>query len=152
MAVESIQVPAERIPPVASDMAGTSKAVAGVLLFFASVFALAMLGVFLGENPENPVPEGSAEAAGYWAGAAIALGLVGGVPALFGFRAVRNASRATRAGNLAKQDPSYTWRLSGKYIIAADAAGAPHPELSFKLNRKLRTMLLALPRADLHAG
>src|SRR5690606_34559438 len=98
------------------------------------------------------VPKSSAEVAGYWVGAAIAIGIFAGIPALLGFRAVGNASRATRAGNLAKQDPSYTWRLSGKYIIAADAAGAPHPELSFKLNRKLRTMLLALPRADLRAG
>lgn len=150
MTLESIAVPAERVPPVASDMASSSKTLAGVLLFFCAIMAIAMIGgladgkTFGADDP----PTDSAEATGNAVGVIIGIALVAGLPGWFGFRAARNASRATRAGNLAKSDPSYTWRLSGKYIIAADAHGAPRPELSFKVNRKLRTMLLAVPRAE----
>ncbi|HEX5060830.1 MAG TPA: hypothetical protein VFV99_15790, partial [Kofleriaceae bacterium] len=87
----------------------------------------------------------SAEAAGGVIGAL----LFAGLPAIWAFRAARNASRATRAANVAKSDPSYTWRLSGKFVIATDGPGVPHPELSFKVNGKIRTMLLALPQAEI---
>ena len=49
---------------------------------------------------------------------------------------------------LAATDSKHTWRLSGKYIIGADPAGVPQPELTFKVNAKNRTMLLAVPRAE----
>ncbi|HEU4610608.1 MAG TPA: hypothetical protein VFS15_00970 [Kofleriaceae bacterium] len=150
MMTESIAVPAERVPPVASDMASSSKTLAGVLLFFCAIMAIAMIGVVTGDSKSSAndyEPKDSAEAAGHAVGMIIGVGLMAGLPGWFGFRAARNASRATRAGNVAKSDPSYTWRLSGKYIIAADGHGAPHPELSFKVNGKLRTMLLAVPRA-----
>ena len=74
--------------------------------------------------------------------------IVAGLPGLFGIRAARNASRATRAAKAASTDPSYTWRLFGKDVFADDAAGVPHPELSFKVNGKLRKMLLHVPRAS----
>jgi len=147
MNVESIQVPAERVPPVASDMAGSSKVIAGVLFFVAAICAIAMFGALTEGTPDRP--RDSAEAAGFKVGQVIGVMLFAGLPAWFAFRSARNASRATRAGNVAKADPSYTFRLSGKYMIAADGAGVPHPELSFKVNGKNRTMLLALPRAEL---
>ena len=56
--------------------------------------------------------------------------LLAGLPALFGFRSARNASRATRAAKVAATDSKFTWRLSGKYIIGADPAGVPLPELT----------------------
>jgi hypothetical protein len=71
-----------------------------------------------------------------------------GLPALFGMRAVRNASRATRAAKVASADSTYTWRLVGKHVFADAATGVPHPELSFKVNGKLRKMLLHVPRAS----
>lgn len=146
MSVESIPVPAERIPPVASDAASGSKTAAGLLIFACVIIAIAMLGV-LADGTHHEQVRDSAEAAGYNAGQVIAFLLFAGLPGWFGFRAARNASRATRAAR-AVSDRSFTWRLSGKYIIAADAGGAPRPELSFKVSGKLRTMLLAVPRAE----
>jgi hypothetical protein len=148
MNVESIPVPPERIPPVANDMSGSSKVVAGVLFFVTIIIAIAMLGA-LGEDKAKTRQFGdSAEEAGYKVGQVIAVILFAGVPAWFAFRSARNASRATRAAKLAASDAKYTWRLSGKYIIGADPAGVPQPELTFKVNAKNRTMLLAVPRAE----
>lgn len=146
MSIESISIPAERVPPVASDMASSSKTVAGVLGFVTLIVAVAVISVIADDKHE--VIRDSAEAAGYHVGQWIGFMLFVGLPGLIAFRAARNASRAGRAGTLAKTNPSYTWQLAGKYVIAADAAGAPHPELSFKINEKLRTMLLAVPRAE----
>ncbi|HEY5944087.1 MAG TPA: hypothetical protein VIV40_01285, partial [Kofleriaceae bacterium] len=121
--------------------ASGSKSVAAVLLFFCVIFGIAMLGA-LGDDSDKT--KDSAENAGRIVG----MLLFAGVPGAFGFRAARNASRAGKAGKLATTEPSYSFRLSGKYIIVADGNGAPRPELSFKINRKLRTMLLAVPRAE----
>src|SRR5262245_11567285 len=144
---EVIQIPAERIPPVASEAVSNSKVVAGVLLFLCVIATIAMIGVLTDGKHELGQGRDSAEAVGHAVGTVIAVFLFAGLPALFGFRAVRNASRATRAA-AATSNRSYAWRLCGKFLIAHDGAGVPQPELSFKINQKLRTMLLALPRAD----
>jgi hypothetical protein len=144
MSTDSIAIPAERIPPIATDMSGTSQAIAGVLFFVALVFGVAVIGA----PAEMPTGESGAYDAGFIAGFILAAVIAVGVPGWFGFGSARNASRATRAAALAKSDPSYTWTLAGKWIIAADGAGVPRPELSFKISRKLRTMLLAVPRAE----
>jgi hypothetical protein len=144
MTTESIPIPADRVPPVATDMSSSSKVIAGVLFFFAVVFGFAGLGALSEEPARDEAPKNSAESAGR----VIGILLFAGLPAIFGFRAARNASRATRAATLAKTEPGYGWRLAGKWIVVADNAGAPRPELSFKINGKLRTMLLAVPRAE----
>ena len=149
MTVESINVPSERIPPVAKDMSSSSKSVAGVLLFLTGIVLIMVIATLGGDAPPGhdglaPAKD-SAEAAGQVFGFAI----IAGIPFLFGFKAARNASRATRAAKIASTDPSYSWRLSGKYIIACDGAGVPRTEVSFKVNAKIRTMLLALPQAEI---
>ena len=146
MNVESIQVPSERVPPVATDMASSSKVAAGVLAFVTVIVLFAIMGM-VSDKPRKYSGD-SAYDAGQRTGEVIGFLLIAGLPALFAFRSARNASRATRAGVVAKTDPKYTFRLSGKYMIAADGAGVPHPELSFKVNGKNRTLLLALPRAE----
>jgi hypothetical protein len=148
MTTDSIPIPANRVPPVASDMAGSSKTNAGVLFFVAAIVFIAMLGVLADGDKTSEKYGSDAEKAGEKVGQMIAVVLFGGLPGWFGFKAARNASRATRAGKVASTDPSYTFRLAGKFIIAADGAGVPHPELSFKINPKLRTMLLAVPHAE----
>jgi hypothetical protein len=150
MTFESVEIPAERLPPVAVDQANSSKTVAGVLFFLTAVVVLAMIGVLTDGGAEHADgARDSAEAAGRTVGTFVGMLLFGGIPAVIAFRAARNASRATRAGKLASADPSYTWRLSGKYIVGTDAAGMTPPDLEFKINGKLRTMLLQLPRASL---
>ena len=144
MNAESISIPAERIPPVATDCASGAKVWAGVLLFLAIVLAIATLGA-IGDK-DNPAAKAkdSAEKVGTIIGMMIVVAL----PGYPGFRFARNASRASRAAALARGD-AYTWQLAGKWIVAVDRrTGAPRPDLSFKINEKLRTMLLAVPRAE----
>jgi hypothetical protein len=145
MHVESIEIPAERVPPVATDASGAAKNVAAVVFFIMFIFVVAAIGVMTG---------GSTKSSGETDGVSLAFGMLFwvGLFAFIGFRFARNASRATRAANLAKTDPRYTWRLSGKHVIAADGAGVPRPDVSFKINGKLRTMLLAVPRAEVVDG
>lgn len=138
MNVESIEIPASRVPPVATDAASASKVWAGVLLFFGVLF---VIGVVAGP-PEQTGAE--TDPVSMLLGGGILAGVVG----FLGFRFVRNASRATRAAALAQTEQRFTWWISGKHIVAADQHGAPRPELSFKISGKLRTMLLAVPRAD----
>jgi hypothetical protein len=152
MTTESIEIPAERVPPVAADMASSSKIAGGLLGFLTVIVMLAAIGTAInGKHVDRYEAENSARAAGHAVGTVVGLALFVMLPGWFASRAARNASRATRAGALAKQDRSYKWRLSGKYVIAVDADGAPRPTLSFKLNSKLRTMLLALPRAEIRS-
>lgn len=149
MNVESIQIPPERIPPVAKEAASGSKTIAGVLFFFTVIAALAMFGTLTDETRNERRRSGdSAEEAGRKVGEVIGVLLFAGLPALFAFRSARNASRATRSIALAASDQRYSFRLSGKHIITADPHGAPRPDLSFKISGKLRTMLLAVPRAE----
>ena len=144
MTTESIAIPAERIPPVAKDQSGTSQAIAGVLGFVALAFGVAVIS-----SPGEASPgESAAYDAGFFAGVIIGMAIIVGLPGLFAFRSARNAKRATRAAGLAQSDPSYRWSLADRWIVAVDGAGIPRPELSFKISRKLRTMLLAVPRAE----
>jgi hypothetical protein len=147
---ESIDIPSERVPPVATDMASSSKTVAGVLLFLTFILAIAAIGAVSDGNKRNNGydPSNTAETAGHAVGTVIGIGLFVAIPGWLGFRSARNASRATRAATHATQ---LRWRLSGKHLIAVDPAGIPRPDLSFKLNTKLRTMLLAIPRAEVRS-
>lgn len=152
--VESITVPAERIPPVAREASEASKTVAAVLFFAVGVLVLAMFGVAErdDEKADDAAVESAAERSGRKVGRAIAPLLFIGIPAIFAVRAARNASRATRARTQGASDRNMTWRLSGRLLVAADATGSPRPDMTFKVTRRLRTMLLALPRNDASGG
>jgi hypothetical protein len=146
--VESIPIPSERIPPIATDSSSSSKSVGGVLMFVFVIVALAMFSaVFETDKAENE-PKNSAERAGHKVGTFIALVLFPAIPGWIGFKAIRNASRATKAAAAAQREPTMVWRLSGKLVIAADATGTPRPDLSFKISASGRKMLLAVPRAE----
>lgn len=147
--VESITVPAERIPPIAREASEASKTVAAVLFFAVGVLVLAMFGVAERDDEKaDAAVESAAERSGRKVGRAIAPLLFIGIPAIFAVRAARNASRATRARTQGASDRNMTWRLSGRLLVAADATGSPRPDMTFKVTRRLRTMLLALPRTD----
>jgi hypothetical protein len=147
VSTESIAIPPERVPPVATEQASTSKSIAGVLLFLAGLCLIAMLSSMDEFDKDREHPTDGAEAAGEKAGAVIAVLLFPGIPAWFGWRSARNGMRATRA---AKAAAGHTWQLSGKLLIASDATGAPRPDLSFKTNGRVRAMLLAVPKAQAH--
>src|SRR5689334_11726183 len=115
MTVESIPIPAERVPPIAKETSSNSKLIAGLL----GVVCLLMFVAALSSIAEDTPPRhgmDSAEASGYRAGQVIGFALIVGLPALFAMRAGRNASRATRAAAVATSDTKYTFQVSGKYI------------------------------------
>jgi hypothetical protein len=144
--VDSISIPSERIPPVAREAASSAKTIAGVLGFVCVVLTIAMFSVVF-DDKDDKTPTDSAERAGYKVGKALSVVLFAGLPGLFAFRAARRGSRATRAADVASADPQTTWRLAGKLVVA-ERGGAPVPELSFKISGTGRTMLLAVPRAE----
>jgi hypothetical protein len=69
------------------------------------------------------------------------------IVASIAMRYVKAARRALAAASRAQADPSSQWFLSGRLVVGVDASGAPSPAVTFKISRKLRTMLLAVPPA-----
>jgi hypothetical protein len=147
--IESISIPLERIPPVAHETASGSKTIGGLLLFLFVILSIAMIGVLV---EDDDAASDSAERAGQIVGKVLGAALFAGLPGLFGYRAMRNAARAKRASDAANAGQSTSFVLSGKLVIAADGAGTPLPDLSFKINGNARRMLLALPRAEVIDG
>lgn len=147
ISVDSVSIPSERIAPIARDAASSAKSVAGVLGFAFVVLTIAMVSV-VGDDKHDDTPRDGAERTGYVVGKFLSVFIVAGLPGLFAFRAARRGSRATRAAEVATTDPQTTWRLAGKLLVA-ERSGAPLPELSFTVSGKSRTMLLAMPRAEL---
>ena len=146
---ESVEIPPERLPPVASEQASSSKSLAGVLLFVCAVAIVSAIGMVSEGNAEQADTfSDSANRSARIAGAIFGVLIFAGLPGRYGVRAARNGSRATRAAKLAAIDSSFTWRLSGHEVLASDGAGVPQPELSFKVNGKLRKELLHVPRAS----
>jgi hypothetical protein len=144
-----VEIPLERLPSVANEQSSSSKSVAGVLLFLCAVAILSAIGMATDGNAEpGDTASESASAGARIGGALFGLLIFAGLPARYGIRAARNASRATRAAKIVATDPSYTWRLSGKDVLASDSTGMPHPEVSFTVNGKLRKALLHVPRAS----
>jgi hypothetical protein len=144
--VDSIQIPGERLVPIARDTASNAKSVAGVLGFVFVIMTIAMFSV-LGDDKDASKSTDSAERTGHAVGRVLGVLIVAGLPGLFAFRAARRGSRAARAAEVAAADPLTTWQLAGKLIVA-ERAGIPQPQLSFNVSGKSRTMLLAVPRAE----
>lgn len=147
--VDSISIPGARVAPIARDVATSWKSIAGVLGFLCVVLTIAMLSV-IGDK-DSDAPTDSAERTGYVAGKVLSVFIMAGLPGLFAYRAARRGSRAARAAEVAATDPQTTWQLSGKLLIA-ERGGAPRPELSFSVGSRSRTMLLAVPRAEVIAS
>ena len=131
---DSIPIPAGRIGPVATEAASAAKSIAGVVFFLAVIVMLIGAGM---------ITDAKGDTAGTIGGMIFWSLLVASI----GVRYAKAARRATAAGERAKADPASHWFLSGRMIVGVDSAGAPSPALTFKISRKLRTMLLAIPAA-----
>jgi hypothetical protein len=131
MTGESIPIPATRIEPVATEAASAAKSIAGVVLF------LAVIVLLIGAGMISDDKGGTAAGMLFWAA------IVGSI----GWRHVKAARRATVAGRHAAADPASHWFLSGRFIIGMDGAGAPNPALTFRISRKQRKLLIAVPAA-----
>jgi hypothetical protein len=134
---DSVQIPASRLEPIATEAASNAKSVAGVVFFLAVAIGCAAVGVMV--DGSGGKEDGTAAAGGmaFWAL------LIGAIAMRF----VRTARAAGAAALRAKTDPTSHWYLSGKMVVASDANGTPRPDLSFKVSNKLRQMLLAVPKA-----
>jgi hypothetical protein len=66
----------------------------------------------------------------------------------FAAKFIGNARRASAASAAARsRNVDYSFHLTGRMIVVADANGAPLPNRTFKISRKSRAMLLAVPKA-----
>jgi hypothetical protein len=140
---ESIGIPSERVVPIATEAASNAKTVGSVMCFFLGLFAIAGIGVLAdrsgGSTTGRTMDGGSLVVGlGFWF---IVIGAIAS-------RYLGNAKRASAAVRAAtSKTETYTFTLAGNLVVVANSAGVPLPDRSFKVSRKLRTMLVAVPRA-----
>lgn len=137
MHADSIQLPRECIEQTADSVASTQKSIATVMIWLLGLFAVGGVA-FMFDAPGGELAE-TLGGFGFWV-------------ALFTWlsvRYVRKARRIRDTGRLATSDPSMQWYLSGRLIVPADAQGVPQPARAFKISSRLRTVLTAVPRAQL---
>jgi len=137
-----IQIPAERVPPIAKEVAETKKMYAalwwvGTLLTAVAGFATSGTSH---HHHDAAFDAGQVAGMGFWVVVLFMLGL----------RLWRIAGRATRAVELANAGHT-SFVLSNKLLIALDERGVSLTDATFKIGGKHVTMLLALPAATLVA-
>jgi hypothetical protein len=130
----SIQIPPERIPPIAKEVADAKKTWA-ILWWF--VTALAVL-IAYGQTDTDHEKASSVAGLAFWAFVLFALGV----------RQWKIGRRATRAADLAT-GPHTSFVLANNLIVAIDDRGVSLPDATFKITGKHVTMLTALPSATL---
>jgi hypothetical protein len=134
---DSISIPAVRIGPVATEAASSAKTGAAIWCFAIAVLVLATIGIATDGTGTKQEPTQLIVGIVFWVL----------IVASIAMRYLKAARRASAALARANTDPSSQWFLSGKMIVGVDASGAPNPQVTFKISRKLRTMLLAVPQA-----
>ncbi len=131
---ESIELPAESVAQAATKTAQSGKSSLAVMFWVDGIFLLspvALLGSYQGDKGQL------AFGLGFWI-------LVCGLITLRIWRRVKGARAAETA---AKTNAALTWRLNGRQIVALDQRNIPQIDLSFKISRTLRDILLAVPEA-----
>jgi hypothetical protein len=131
---ESIELPAESVVQAAAKAIQSGKSKIAVMIWLDAIFVLspfAALSSFKGDKA------GLVFGMGFWI-------LVCGLITLMFFRRVRTARAAETA---AKTNPALTWRLNGRQIVAINDRNIPEVDLSFKISRTMRDILLAVPEA-----
>jgi len=129
-----VQIPPERVPPIAKEVA-SSKQTWAILFWFTA--ALAGL-IAYGQQSSDSDHVANAAGVGFWAIVLFAIGLKH-------FKVARRAERAVKRA----EDPHVTWTLAGRELVAYTDRGISIPESSFKLSQSQVTMLTALPSARL---
>jgi len=131
----SIPIPAERIPPIAKEVADAKKTYAILWWFGASLAAL--------------IAYGQRDSSDHDAGSMVA-GVAFWMVVLFGL-GVRQWKIGRRAAEAARraEAPGTSFVLAGNLIVAIDERQISQPAASFKISGKHVTMLTALPTAQL---
>lgn len=131
----SIPIPAERIPPIAKEVADAKKTYAILWWFGASLAALIAYG-----QRDSRDHDASSMVAGVAFWMIVLFGL--------GVRQWKIGRRATEAARRAEA-PGTSFVLAGNLIVAIDERQVSQPTASFKISGKHVTMLTALPTAQL---
>jgi hypothetical protein len=141
---DSIGIPRERVIPIATEAASNAKTVGSVMCFFLGLFVIAAIGIVADRSGGNTTTGRSMDAGSLVVGLGVWFLVLGAIANRF----LGNARRATAAVRAASSTTEeYTFTLAGNLVIAANSAAVPLPDRSFKVSRRLRTMLLAVPRA-----
>jgi hypothetical protein len=136
---EPIALPPAAVAQAATSVESTAKSVAALVFWLDGLFALGAIAM----TTREPRDLGTMVFGfGFWVVLLTWCGL----------RFVRRARVAGVAGRIATTDASTTWLLQDRMIVAVDAAGIPAPARSFKISRKLRAVLTAVPSARVVAG
>ena len=131
---ESIELPAESVAQAAAKTAQSGKSSLAAMFWVDGIFLfspLALFGSYRGDKT------GLASGLGFWI-------LVCGLITLRIWRRVKGARAAETA---AKTNAALTWRLNGRQVVAINERNIPEVELSFKISRTMRDILLAVPEA-----
>jgi hypothetical protein len=127
-----VQIPSERVPPIAKEVA-SSKQTWAILFWFVSGLAVIM---GLGWH-DHDMGERIAGAS-FWFIVSFVLGMKQ-------YKAMRAANEAVRRA----ADSTVTWTLAGRDLVAYTDRGVSLPTASFKMSQQQVTMLTALPKAEL---
>jgi len=134
------QIPPERVPPIAKEIASTRMMWAAIIWFFCGLMTVAMVSM-----PDEDKDKDTDLAAKLLGG-----GVVIAVPFLIGLRQFRHSKRAGAATRGATED-SMTFMLEGRHLFAYDKAGVPQLNATIKLSRQNAAMLTALPKAEIRS-
>ena len=129
-----VQIPPERVPPIAKEVASSKQTWAILFWFTAALAGLIAYGQKSGDSDQTTNAAGIA----FWAIVLFAIGL----------KHLKVARRAEQAVKRAA-DPYVTWTLAGRELVAYTDRGVSIPGASFKLSQSQVTMLTALPKAEL---
>lgn len=142
--MSSIQIPADRLAPIARRTASNAKAVAAVTLFVWVLFLIAGVALVMGKGAGS-TSEHTQDGGGAAFGLAIWLIVIGAIAQAF----LKRGKRATDVARITSlPQSSYTFAIEGKKIVTTDGAGVLQDQLTFKVSGSSRAELLAVPRAQ----
>lgn len=131
----SVELPAASVVQAATGAIRSAKSALAGMFWVDGILLISPFAV-LGSNKTDK--EGIMFGLAFWI-------LVAG---LFTLRFWRRLATTRRAETAAKTNPVITWRLlDNRQIVAIDGNGIPQIELSFKISRGMRDILLAVPEA-----
>lgn len=132
---ESIQLPAESVEQAATSVISSGKSSLAMWFWMNGVFVLAAIAILLRETKDFGTMLGGLA---FW-----------GVVLAFLTRRPWKRVKTARAAQLAAKTERLTWLLSDRLIVAVNERNIPVADLSFKISRGTRQLLLAVPQARL---
>lgn len=133
---ESIQLPAESVEQAATTVISAGKSSLAMMLWLDGLLVVTAIAILTREPKDFGSMLGGL---GFWA---VIFALLTRRP----WKRVKTARAALLA---AKTNASLTWLLSDRLIVAVNERSIPLAELSFKIARGTRQLLLAVPQARL---